>query len=64
MSTGEEIEIFGPDISYFKQKVTEMYDLETGEPVVSAPHPQQMLKFKMEQPVKPDYILRKQKRGE
>jgi putative protease len=64
MSVGEEIEVFGPDISYFKQTVTEMYDLESGEAVDSAPHPQQMLKFRMAQPVKPDYILRKQKRGE
>jgi len=61
MEIGEEIEIFGPDISYFKQSITEMYDNETGEPVESAPHPQQILKFKMDKPVKPDYMLRKKK---
>ncbi len=64
MIKGDEIEIFGPDIDFFTQNITEMYDLETGEPVESAPHPQQMLRMKMARPVKPDYILRKKKRSE
>jgi putative protease len=59
MTVGEEIEVFGPDISFFRQKVTEMYDLESGEAIESAPHPQEILRFKMDKPVKPDYILRK-----
>jgi len=61
MSVGEEIEIFGPDIEFFTQNITEMYDNEFGEPIESAPHPQQIIKMKMAQAVKPNYILRKQK---
>lgn len=64
MVLGDEIEVFGPDIDFFIQNITEMYDLESGEAVESAPHPQQMLKMKMLHPVKPDYILRKKKRSE
>ena len=59
MTVGETIEIFGPDISFFEQVITEMYDYESGESVQSAPHPQQILKFKVAEPVKKDYILRK-----
>lgn len=61
MVVGDEIEIFGPDIEYFVQNVTEMYDEETGEALEAAPHPQQILKMKMDKPVKPNYILRKKK---
>ena len=61
MSVGEEIEIFGPDIEFFAQDITEMYDNASGEPIESAPHPQQIIKMKMAQPVKPNYILRKLK---
>ena len=64
MVLGDEIEVFGPDIDFFIQNITEMYDLESGEAVESATHPQQMLKMKMLHPVKPDYILRKKKRSE
>lgn len=61
MSVGEEIEIFGPDIEFFAMDITEMYDAESGEAIESAPHPQQIIKMKMDKPVKPDYILRKKK---
>lgn len=61
MVIGDEIEIFGPDIEFFTQNVTEMYDEESGEAIEAAPHPQQILKMKMAQPVKPNYILRKKK---
>ncbi|MGN0659813.1 MAG: U32 family peptidase [Emergencia sp.] len=61
MSVGEEIEIFGPDIPFFTQTLSCMYDAESGEKVESAPHPQQMLRIPMDRPVKPDYILRKKK---
>ncbi len=61
MSVGEEIEIFGPDIEFFAMDITEMYDHETGEPIESAPHPQQIIRMKMSKPVKSDYILRKKK---
>lgn len=61
MTVGEEIEIFGPDIDFFTQNITAMLDAETGESLESAPHPQQLLKMKMNRPVKPHYILRKKK---
>lgn len=61
MSIGEEIEVFGPNTDFYKQTLTEMYDLETGEPIESAPHPQQMLKIKLDKPAAPDFMLRKRK---
>lgn len=61
MSVGEEIEIFGPDIEFFTMDIKEMYDHESGDAIESAPHPQQIIKMKMDKPVKPDYILRKKK---
>ena len=36
MVLGDEIEVFGPDIDFFIQNITEMYDLESGEAVESA----------------------------
>lgn len=60
MNVGDTIEIFGPDALYFEQQITEMYN-EEGEPVESAPHPQQILKMKIDKPVKEYYILRKKK---
>lgn len=59
MTLGDEIEVFGPDIPFFKQALESMYDAESGEPLESAPHPQQVLRIKMDQPVKENYILRK-----
>ena len=37
-----------------------MYN-EEGEPIESAPHPQQILKIKMNKPVKENFMLRKKK---
>ena len=59
MTAGEEIEIFGPDMDYYAQNIGEMYDVETGEKLESAPHPQQLLRMKMDRPVKANYMLRK-----
>ena len=61
MVIGDEIEILGPDIPFFKQKITEMYDHESGDPIEAAPHPQQIIRMKMDQPVKEHYMLRKKK---
>lgn len=61
MTVGEEIEIFGPDMDYYAQNISEMYDAETGEKLESAPHPQQLLRMKMDRPVKANYMLRKKK---
>lgn len=60
MSLGDEIEVFGPGRDFFKQKITVLLD-EENEPIESAPHPQQILHIKMEQPVAKDFILRKKK---
>lgn len=61
MTVGEEIEIFGPDMDYYAQNISEMYDAETGEKLESAPHPQQLLRMKLGRPVKANYMLRKKK---
>jgi len=58
MSLGDEIEVFGPCSDFFTQAILEMYD-EEGNPVDSAPHPQQILKIKMERPVAANFMLRK-----
>lgn len=60
MLIGDTVEIFGPDCRAFEQIITEMYDLETGEALKSAPHPQQMLKIKVYRPVKVNYMMRKE----
>lgn len=60
MVVGDEIEIFGPKRDFFTQKLEVLLD-EEGGPIESAPHPQQIVKIKMEQPVAEKYILRKRK---
>lgn len=60
MVIGDEIEVFGPGTDFFSQTLSEMYN-EEGEAVEAAPHPQQILKIKMDKPVKPFFMLRKQK---
>lgn len=60
MVLGDEIEVFGPGADFFTQRIEEMYDQE-GQPLESAPHPQQLLKIKMKKHVKPFYMLRKRK---
>jgi len=61
MSIGEEIEVFGPYADSYTMILKEMYDKKTGEAVLSAPHPQQILKIKMDKPVGPNFMLRKRK---
>ncbi len=60
MSIGEEIEVFGPYTDFFTQKLEVMLD-EEGNPVESAPHPQQILKIRMDKPVAKNFMLRKKK---
>jgi putative protease len=60
MSLGEEIEIFGPDKDFFTQKLQVLLD-DQGNPIQSAPHPQQIVKIKMDLSVEPGDILRKKK---
>lgn len=58
MFAGEEIEIFGPGKDYFKQKIDKMWDEEMNE-IQVAPHAQQILKIKVEQPVERFDLIRK-----
>ena len=60
MVIGQEIEIMGPGVDFFTQKLEEMYN-EEGEAIEAAPHPQQILKIKMDKPVAPNYMLRRKK---
>ncbi len=58
MFVGDEIEIFGPNKEHFTQIIEEMWD-ENGERIEVAPHPQQIIKMKINQPVEPWDIIRK-----
>lgn len=58
MTVGEKIEIFGPDMPYFEQRIEEMLN-EEGEVIDAAPHPKQIVYIKTDKKVKPNYILRR-----
>lgn len=58
MKQGQEIEIFQPNLPGFRQIISEMYDDE-GNAITVAPHPQQIIRMKMEQAVEPFTILRR-----
>lgn len=60
MTVGDEIEVFGPYTDYFKQTLEVLLD-EDGNPIDSAPHPQQILQIKMKQPAHENFMLRKRK---
>lgn len=59
MFVGDEIEVFGPGVDYFTQKI-EYMENHKGEEIDVAPHAQQILKMKMAQPVEQFYLLRKE----
>jgi putative protease len=56
---GQEVEFFGPGGTFFKQTVGELTD-EEGNVLDAARHPLQLVRFKVEQPVKPMDMMRKQ----
>lgn len=58
MKLGQEVEIFQPKLSGYRQILQEMYNDE-GEAIDVAPHPQQIVKIRMEQPVEPYAIIRR-----
>lgn len=58
MNVGEEIELFQPTTAGFRQVLREMTD-EDGTPITAAPHPQQIVHIRMEHPVEPYAILRR-----
>jgi putative protease len=54
---GDEVEIFGPGIKHFNQKIDKMVDDKDRE-IEVANHAQQIFKIKVDNPVKPGYMLR------
>lgn len=62
-SVGDEVEFISSNGGLLKQKITEMYTAE-GERVESAPHPQQLLRVKVDSPVKPFDMMRKEAEGD
>ncbi len=61
MVIGDEIEIIGPKRDMFAQKLEQMWDDE-GNAIEAAPHPQQIVKIKMEKPVARFDILRRERK--
>ncbi len=60
MSVGDKIEIMGPDYVQIDQAIGYMEN-ERGYEIQDAPHAQQIIKMRMEAPVEPYYILRKER---
>ena len=58
MFVGDKIEIFGPNKDYFTQTIETMWD-EEGKEIEVAPHPQQIIKMKMDKLVESWDIIRK-----
>ena len=58
MKVGQEIEIFQPHLAGYRQILQEMYNDE-GEAIQVAPHPQQIVKIRVDKPVEPYGILRR-----
>jgi putative protease len=59
-SVGDTVEVFGPHTAFYEETITEMYN-EEGEPVQSAPHPQQILKIRFSRKPEEGFIIRKKK---
>ena len=58
MFQGEEIEIFGPGKDFFNYTIEQMWDEEMNE-IEVAPHPQQIIKMKINREVAKFDLLRK-----
>lgn len=56
MTVGETITVFGPGDNGFTQTLDYMHD-EEDQPIESAPHPQQILRIRMDKPVKANYMI-------
>ena len=57
---GDEVEIFGPASDHFNQIIEYMRD-EDGNEIQVAPHPQQIIKIKVDKPVEKYFLIRKPK---
>jgi putative protease len=60
---GDEVEIIGPQTELFNQIVGVMRD-EEGQQIEVAPHPQQVVYFKVDKPVRPWDLIRRSKKRE
>lgn len=58
INLGDEVEIFGPATPFFVQNIEIMLNKE-GESIDNAPHAQQIIKIKMEKPVKENFMIRR-----
>jgi len=58
MKVGQDVEVFQPTGPLFRQKISDMLD-ETGTAIDVAPHAQQIVRIRMEQPVEENAILRR-----
>lgn len=56
---GQEIEFFGPEINNFTQVIEAIYD-EEGTELDAARHPLQIIQIKVNQPVHPNNMMRKE----
>lgn len=57
---GDEVEIFGPGTDFFSQKIEVMLN-EKGEPISEAPHAQQLVRIRMDQPAAEKFMVRRRK---
>jgi putative protease len=57
---GQQVEFFGPNETYFKQTLDQLYD-EKGNILEAARHPLQRIQFKVQHQVKPFDMMRKNK---
>ena len=57
---GDEVEIMGPMRPYFRQTIGEMRN-EENESIEVANHPEMIVRFKVDKPVKPGDMIRKRK---
>jgi putative protease len=63
MVIGDVLEVMGPDYFSYNQTITEMFDL-AGTPIEVAPHAQQMIYIRVDQPVSEFYILRRERKDD
>ncbi|MGG0716388.1 U32 family peptidase [Robertmurraya massiliosenegalensis] len=56
---GQEVEFFGPEINNFTHVIEKIWD-EDGNELDAARHPLQIVKFKVNQPVYPNNMMRKE----
>lgn len=57
---GDKVEIFGPGVDYFTQEIEHMWD-HKGNQIDVAPHPQQIIKLKVDKDIDKLYLLRKER---